>query len=163
MKIPNNLSPTEREQIAIENFKKGYNCCQSLLLTFSDIIELSPEIILTISSGFGGGMGRLREVCGSFSGMVAMAGFISPATDPTIKEARTKNYALVQEFAEKFKTENGGSIICKELLNLKKDNKTESPQPSDRTKEYYQKRPCAKIVGTSAKIITEKIIEMSQI
>lgn len=149
------LSPTSRQQSATDNFHQGYNCCQAVLLAFSDILNTDQETLKTIASGFGGGMGRLREVCGAFSGMVMMAGFISPAADPSIKEDRTKNYALVQHFAEKFKELNGGSIVCRELLGLAKNAAKESPVPSDRTAEYYKKRPCPIIIGNAAKIIAE--------
>ena len=149
------LSPTSRQQSATDNFHQGYNCCQAVLLAFSDILKADPGTLKTIASGFGGGMGRLREVCGAFSGMVMMAGFISPAADPSVKEDRTKNYALVQQFAEKFKELNGGSIVCRELLGLAKNAAQESPVPSDRTADYYKKRPCPVIIGNAAKIIAE--------
>ena len=154
------ISPTARQQAATNYFLQGFNCCQSVLLAFSDILNADPETLKTIASGFGGGMGRLREVCGAFSGMVMMAGFLSPAADPSVKEDRTKNYALVQQFAEKFKELNGGSIVCRELLGLDKKAAKESPVPSDRTAEYYKKRPCPVIIGNAAKIVAEKIAEM---
>ena len=154
------LSPTSRQQSATNFFLQGFNCCQSVLLAFSDIANVDQETLKTIASGFGGGMGRLREVCGAFSGMVMMAGFLSPAADPSVKEDRTKNYALVQQFAEKFKELNGGSIVCRELLGLAKNAAKESPVPSDRTAEYYKKRPCPVIIGNAAKIVAEKIAEM---
>ena len=150
-----NLSPTSRQQAATNYFLQGFNCCQSVLLAFSDILNADPETLKTIASGFGGGMGRLRDVCGAFSGMVMMAGSISPAADPSVKEDRTKNYALVQQFAEKFKELNGGSIVCRELLGLAKNAAKESPVPSDRTADYYKKRPCPIIIGNAAKIIAE--------
>ena len=149
------LSPTSRQQSATNYFLQGFNCCQSVLLAFSDILKVDQETLKTIASGFGGGMGRLREVCGAFSGMVMMAGFLSPAADPSVKEDRTKNYALVQQFAEKFKELNGGSIVCRELLGLAKNVAKESPVPSDRTADYYKKRPCPIIIGNAAKIIAE--------
>jgi len=149
------LSPTSRQQSATNYFLQGFNCCQSVLLAFSDILKVDQETLKTIASGFGGGMGRLREVCGAFSGMVMMAGFISPAADPSVKEDRTKNYALVQQFAEKFKELNGGSIVCRELLGLAKNAAKESPVPSERTADYYKKRPCPIIIGNAAKIIAE--------
>jgi hypothetical protein len=109
-------------------------------------------------------MGRMREVCGSVSGMTLLAGLISPADNPSDKSGRTANYALVQEMAEKFKEING-SILCKELLGLVPmgsagNVQKESPEPSDRTAEYYKKRPCEELVGISARIVGEKIIHM---
>ena len=160
----NNISinPEERRKMAMDYFLQGYNCCQSVLLTFSDVIEADPKMLKIIASGFGGGMGRLREVCGAFSAMVMMAGFISPADDPTIKESRTNNYALVQSFAEKFKLENGGSVVCRELLGLSKTPVQESPVPSDRTPEYYKKRPCPEIIGNAAKIVAEYLVNVNK-
>ena len=145
----------ERVSRARKLFKEeGYNCCQAIVLAYNDIFGLDQKTAACLASGFGGGMGRLREVCGSVSGMVFLCGLLSPADDPTDKKAKTANYALVQEVANDFKAING-SIICRELLGL--TQKSESPEPSDRTSEYYRKRPCEELVGISARIIGEKI------
>ena len=161
----------ERVEKAKRLFKDGgYNCCQAVVLAYSDIFGIDDITAAALSSGFGGGMGRMREVCGSVSGMVLLAGLIKPATDPTDKAMRTANYALVQEVAGEFKDMNG-SIICKELLGLTScsapasDNIhgiPESPVPSDRTPEYYKKRPCEELVGISANIIGKKILDYLQ-
>ena len=101
----------------------------------------------------------MREVCGSVSGMVMLAGLMSPADDPSDKAGRTRNYALVQEVAGEFRNING-SIVCRELLGLAPaGSKTESPEPSDRTAEYYRKRPCEELVGISARIIGQKLLD----
>ena len=126
--------------------------------------SVSNQTAAAVSSGFGGGMGRMREVCGAVSGMVMLAGLIRPATDPTVKDWRTANYALVQEMAGEFKAING-SIVCKELLGLvpmgsSQQVPQESPEPSDRTPEYYKKRPCEELVGISARIVGEKIAKL---
>lgn len=140
----------------------GYNCCQAVVLAYSDLFGIDDTVAASMSSGFGGGMGRMREVCGSVSGMVMLAGLIAPATDPSIKADRTRNYALVQELAGEFRRQNG-SVICRELLGLVQMGTSgnpvpqESPEPSDRTQDYYRKRPCAELVGISARIIGEKI------
>ena len=141
--------------------EEGYNCCQAVVLAYNDLFGIEDSIAAAMSSGFGGGMGRMREVCGSVSGMVMLAGLIAPANDPSIKVDRTRNYALVQDVAGEFSRQNG-SIICKELLGLAPISTTaqESPEPSDRTPEYYQKRPCEELVGISARIIGEKILEL---
>lgn len=105
----------------------------------------------------------MREVCGSFSGLVALSGFICPAYRPKEMAERTANYALVQEFAESFKKENGGSIICRELLGMASQGTAkESPAPSERSAEYYRKRPCPKIVGSAAVIAARKMLELNQ-
>ena len=146
----------ERVEKAKRLFKEGgYNCCQAVVLAYNDLLGLDDETAAAISSGFGGGMGRMREVCGSFSGMAMLAGFISPADDPSIKEARTANYALVQEFAEGFRNVNGGSIVCREILK----NPPSDPNPSPRTAEYYAKRPCAKMVLTAGRLLDEFIAD----
>ena len=155
----------ERVEKAKRLFKEGgYNCCQAVVLAYNDIFGIDDETAAAMSSGFGGGMGRMREVCGSVSGM--LAGLIRPATDPTVKDWRTANYALVQEMAGEFKGING-SIVCKELLGLvpmgsNEQAPKESPEPSDRTPEYYKKRPCEELVGISARIVGEKILQLTQ-
>ena len=158
----------ERVEKAKCLFKEGgYNCCQAVVLAYNDVFGISDETAAALSSGFGGGMGRMREVCGSVSGMVLLAGLLKPASDPSDKVARTANYALVQEVAADFKALNG-SIVCRELLGLSPMGSVsvnpddphgipESPVPSDRTPEYYRKRPCEELVGISARIIGEKI------
>lgn len=166
MKLPQGFSPEERSEKAQALFKQGFNCTQSVILAFADVLEASEladeKLLKTIGSGFGGGMGRLREVCGAFSGCTMMAGFISPADVPADMEARKTNYAIVQEFAEKFKAANGGSIVCRELLGLDKSAKREAPMPSERTAEYYKKRPCGQIIGEAARIVAEKLIETNK-
>ena len=151
------IDPEERSERARAYFKEGYNCCQAVLLAFQDIIGLPEEKIAGISSGFGGGMGRLREVCGAFSAMTFMTGVICPADDPSRAEGRRANYALVQEFADKFRKENG-SIICREQLQLRASQK-ESPAPSVRDENWYKTRPCERLVVSSARLIAEKLKE----
>ena len=163
LKLPENFSPEERGQMAEDYFRKGYNCCQAVILSFSDIIEANAgtdsRFLASIGSGFGGGMGRMREVCGGFSGMVMAAGLILPADNPSDMQARTANYSLVQEFAAEFKEKNGGSIICRELLGLGRTGNEEA-KPSERTGEYYKKRPCPKIVAEAASIVARKSIAL---
>jgi len=147
----------ERAASARRYFHEGYNCCQAVVMAFSDIIGLSPEIAATAASGFGGGMGRMREVCGTVSGMTMLAGFITPSTDPADKEAKSANYALVQKFASAFREING-SIICRELLGLSPTAPT-GHVPSERTAEYYKKRPCEEMVGIAATIVARHLQE----
>lgn len=158
--LPEDFDPQDRAEKAMSFFREGYNCNQSVMLAFADVLEANGAanagLLKTIGSGFGGGMGRLREVCGSFSACVMMAGFISPADGPAM-DRRKANYALVQEFAESFRNANGGSIVCRELLGLDRNGQKESPAPSERTAEYYRKRPCIQIIGEAARIIAEKM------
>ena len=150
------MTVEEREKRAGELFKAGYNCCQAVAMTFADVIGLPEDEIARLTSGFGGGMGRMREVCGTVSGMTMVAGAMIPANDVNDKAAKTANYALVQEMANEFKQMNG-SIICRELLGLSKPEGT--PVPSDRTPEYYKKRPCPEIIGDAAEILDQFIKE----
>ena len=148
------MTVQEREQKAGELFKAGYNCCQAVAMTFADVLGLSEDEVARLASGFGGGMGRMREVCGTVSAMTMVAGAMIPATDVNDKEAKTANYALVQEMADEFKKLNG-SIICRELLGLSKPEGT--PVPSDRTPEYYKKRPCGELCSIAAGIVARKL------
>ena len=153
----------ERVAKARRLFKEeGYNCCQAVVLAYNDVFGIDYDTAAALSSGFGGGMGRMREVCGSVSGMVMLAGLMAPAADPSVKVDRTRNYALVQEMADEFRAMNG-SIVCKELLGLVPMGSgaaavaKESPEPSDRTPEYYKKRPCEELVGIAARIVGKRI------
>lgn len=165
------LDIERRVRLARENFRNGYNCAQSVVLAYHDLWALDRETAAASMSAFGGGMGRMREVCGTVSGMAFLAGMISPATDPKNMAARKENYALIQNFAGKFREMNG-SIVCRELLGLVPKNPQpaadgsgsrqaavgiESPAPSERTAEYYRKRPCEEYVADAARIVGEYI------
>ena len=148
----------ERVARAKELFTTGYNCAQAVFITYCDLAEMDEQTAAKISAPFGGGMGRLREVCGAVSGMTLCAGQLAPNALPNDTENKKKCYTLVQELAEKFREENG-AIVCRELLGLSqlKDN----PTPSERTAEYYRKRPCVEYVAAAARIVGEKINENS--
>ncbi len=139
-----------KRETAIKLFLDGYNCSQAVLGAFCEEFGVDFTTAMKISSSFGGGMGRLREVCGAVSGLFMVVGLHSGYTSPDDKEAKTNHYKLIQQLAEEFKKKNG-SIICRELLGLD-DNKNDYV-PSDRTKEYYKKRPCAELVGDAAEIL----------
>lgn len=134
-------------------FKEGYNCSQSVLLAFADCFEINVETLSAISAGFGGGMGRLREVCGAFSGAVMLAGLKQPFESGNYAQKKDL-YQTVQAMAEEF-CEQNGSIICRELLNLSAGK--DSPAPSERTENYYKKRPCAEIVAIAAEIAEKQL------
>ncbi|MEG1656088.1 MAG: C-GCAxxG-C-C family protein [Christensenellaceae bacterium] len=144
---------SDRPQNAKENFEKGYNCTQAVVLAYAKEMGLDDETVLKIASSFGGGMGKLREVCGAVSGMFMVAGMLKGYTDITDPEAKKLHYQLIRKMGEKFKNENG-SIVCKELLGLKKPETDSNPQ--ERTPEYYKKRPCAQLVYCAAQIIEEE-------
>lgn len=137
-------------------FESGCNCCQSVFCAFIDKTNLSKEDALRLSAGFGGGFGRLREVCGAVSGMTMVISNAFACTDTNNKEKKAELYALIQKAAGEFKNANG-SIICRELLGL--DEKISSPVPDERTAEYYKKRPCSELVRCAAEIAEKYIGE----
>lgn len=153
--ITEDFNPTERAERGRDLFLEGYNCCQSVVLAFADLLPADEATLKSMCSGFGGGMARMREVCGAVSGMAMLAGFISPAGDPADMAARTANYALVQQFAAAYRARMG-SIICREILGLRSEGRTpEPPRPSERTAEYYKSRPCALSCEVAAGIVAE--------
>ena len=133
-------------------FAAGYNCAQSVVLAFKDELNIDEETLKKISSAFGGGMGRMREVCGAVSGMLMVLGLKKGYSDAQDVKYKGEYYALIQSLAGKFKERNG-SIICRELLGL--SEKTSSPAPEKRTEEYYKKRPCKLLVGDACEILGE--------
>lgn len=139
-----------RAKRAKELFLEGYNCAQAVAMAYADITDMDEATLAKVAAPFGGGMGRLREVCGTVSGMTLLAGFISPCPTNTDAAAKKANYTLVQEFAEQFRKKNG-AIVCRTLLGL--DRAKDEPTPSERTAEYYKKRPCADLVYDAAEIV----------
>ncbi len=137
---------------AEQYFREGYSCAQSVVLAFREQLGLDQTTAARLASSFGAGMGRLREVCGAVSGMLLVAGMLYGYDSPTDREGKTAHYDLVQQLAGRFRQENG-SYICRELLGRPK----ESPQPEERTNEYYAKRPCAGLVSSAAQILNEYI------
>ena len=134
---------------AYELFLEGYNCTQAVVGAFAEEMGVDFETAVRIGSGFGGGMGRMREVCGTFSGAVLAADMLYGYSDPKDIEAKKALYEKIRAAAEQFKKDNG-SIICKELLGLEKPEKT--AQPDARTPEYYQKRPCPLLCKYAAEL-----------
>lgn len=141
---------SNKSKKAQELFRQGYNCAQSVFCAFCDEIGMDFETALKLSSSFGGGMGRLREVCGAVSAMFMIAGLKYGYITPNNDEIKGEHYARIQKLAEKFK-EKYGTIICRELLG--EEGQNSSPVPSKRTEEYYASRPCEAIIGYAAEII----------
>lgn len=137
---------------AEELFLSGYNCAQSVFCAFCDDFGIDFKTGLKMSSSMGGGMGRLREVCGAVSSMFLIAGLKFGYIENNNDEIKAKHYKLIQDLAEEFKKENG-SIICRELLGEDKNGFI----PEKRTNEYYKKRPCTEFIKFAAKL-TEKIL-----
>lgn len=141
---------------AVQLFKDGYNCSQSVVTAFADLYDLSEEQAFRVSASFGGGIGRMRETCGAACGLFILAGLQTGSIIPDTK-AKTANYKLVQDLAKIF-VERNGSLICGELLGLKKGSLISST-PEERTDTYYKKRPCIKMVEEAARIWEEYLEE----
>ncbi len=143
---------SKQGELAVSYFMQGYNCSQSVVAAFAAELGITPAFALRLSSGFGAGVGRMREVCGAFNGLTAVVGLAY--ANPDDPADKSNIYAIVQQLAEAFRTQNGGdSIICKELLGLAKAEG--SAQAQTRTKEYYAKRPCKELVRLAADILAE--------
>lgn len=143
-----------RSEQAVEFFKEGYNCAQSVAMAYADLHSADMETIKLLSAPFGGGMGRLREVCGAVTGAFLILGMEYPATDPNDKPSKAANYSAVQRTAKQFK-EKMGSYICADLLQIGKH--PQDPNPEDRNSDYYAKRPCAYCVAVAAEILGREI------
>lgn len=149
-----------RGEIAKKNFENGYNCTQSVVLAFSDVAGLDEKTIAMLSQPFGGGMGRLREVCGTFSGILIVLGLLYGSSDPKDYQAKKELYERVQELAKRFESGNG-SLICRELLGLSEKHSAAAPEP--RTAEYYKKRPCPQLARYAADLLEEYLKEQNKI
>ena len=139
---------------AAELFLSGYNCAQAVMVAFCDVTGLEEKAAAKMISAFGGGMGRMREVCGAVSGMFMVLSLLYGYDDPGDDRAKMQLYQQVQQLGQKFREENG-TIICREIL----DNPPSDPNPSPRTAEYNAKRPCARMVMTAARLMDEFIAE----
>ncbi len=143
---------SSHKELAKSYFLEGYNCAQAVVLAFHEELGLDKKAAACMASCFGGGMGRLREVCGTVSGMLMVLGLLKGYYDPKDQEGKKALYAQVQQLAGTFQKHNG-SIICRELLGL--DHHTDEPTPSERTPEYYKKRPCADLAADAAEILEQ--------
>lgn len=144
---------------AVGNFMQGYGCCQSVVAAFADLYGLDDLMAKRIAAGFGGGVGRMRMMCGAVSGLVILVGLDCGQTEGSDREGKSACYKIVQELLAQSKAENG-SIICAEILGLKGHEKAQSSyQASARTAEYYKSRPCAAKVESAARIFAKYLLE----
>ena len=143
-----------RANTAKKYFTEGYNCAQAVALAFEDILPLDKEGILLMSSPFGGGMGRMREVCGAVSGMFMVLGAKNGYSAPDDMEGKKRIYAEVRALADEFKAEFG-SIICRELLEGVQT--TTGGDPEKRSEAYYHKRPCGEQVAYCAYLLEKHL------
>ena len=144
-----------RADRAEELFRQGYNCGQSVFAAFADVLGLTVEEAAKIASPFGAGFGKLREVCGAVSGMTLVTGYLKGYSDPADYESKKEVYALIQKMCAEFEARQG-SIICRELLGLKKGE--DLGEPSVRTEEYYRSRPCIGACRTAAEIVEKEVL-----
>ena len=135
---------------AVELFKDGCNCAQAVAVAFSDVTGLDEKTSARMASAFGGGIGRMREVCGAVSGMFMVLGLLYGYDNPKDDAGKKALYQEVQALAEQFRQENG-SIICREILK----NPPSDPNPTPRTESFYQMRPCDRMVYTAARLVEE--------
>lgn len=144
---------THKEK-ARELFLEGYNCAQAVFTAFCDVTGMDEQTAIKLSSSFGAGMGKMREVCGACSGMFMVAGLLY-GYEKLDDKAKTEHYALIQKMGKEFKERNGGTFICRELLKNLATNT--NPVPEKRTEDYYKKRPCLKFVEDAAEIMDKYI------
>ena len=143
------------EERAVQAFQNGANCAQAVIVAFSDDLGIDESRALKLASSFGGGIGRMREVCGAVSGMMMVFGLLKGYDDLNDPDAKKRHYANVQALAGRFR-EAHGSIICRELLSLQKNEKSD-PAPTPRTEQFYHARPCAAYVATAVRLLDEAL------
>lgn len=154
IKIP---EPGEtRTDYAVSLFQSGYNCAQSVFAAYADLFGMDRRTALKMSSAMGGGVGRMREICGAVSAMAMLAGLKEGNDDPENEEAKAHIYALVRDMSGKFR-EKEKTIICRELLGI--EGMEESAKPTVRTAEFYRTRPCGRLIREAAQIIEEFLID----
>lgn len=147
------INREQRIRRAEELFMQGFNCSQSVVAAFADIYGYTEEQALRMSAGFGAGIGRMRMSCGAFNGLALLAGLDCGSVTPGDREGKSYNYKVVQQLAERFR-EAHGSLICAELLKLKKDAPL-TYVASERTAEYYKTRPCVNQIISAAHIFAD--------
>lgn len=153
------MGEAERSERAMSLFSQGYSCSQSVVLAFSDLLDIDEKTLTKLASSFGGGMGGLREVCGCVSGMAMVVGLLFGYDDPKARGEKKEHYALVRSLAGEF-SEKAGSIICRDLLSG--NNVKVVSESSERTAEYYKKRPCREMTGIAAGILWRCISEKTK-
>lgn len=140
----------QRADLAANYFRKGCNCAQAVTVAYADLIGMDETLLLRASSSFGGGMGRLREVCGAVSGMLLAAGFLYGYDDVTDISYKRAHYHLVQTLAGSFR-ERYGTIVCRDILG--KSAGADTPEPTPRTEAFYAERPCEGCIRAAVEIL----------
>ncbi len=158
------MTPASRGHLARENFLAGYGCAQAVLLAFSDMTGLDGKTAAAMASSFGGGMGRMREVCGAVSAALMVLGIAEGYTAPHDAEGKSAHYARVRDFAERFKnrcamSDGSASIVCRDLLTGANVPATVGGEAETRNAEYYRKRPCPDLCAMAAEVLQEMLNE----
>lgn len=151
----------KRVEKAVDIFMQGYGCCQSVVAAFADLYGLDVTMAKRIAAGFGGGIGRMRMMCGAVSGIVMLVGLDCGQTEGSDRMGKSACYKVVQDLLAKSKADNG-SIVCAELLGLKGPVPLGQYVASERTAEYYKCRPCAAKVESAARIFAQYLDEKAQ-
>ena len=149
-----------RRELAINYFKEGYNCSQSVVMAFKDVLSVKPKELCKIASPFGGGISRMRETCGAVTGMILVLGNLIGYDTPETGEKKYELYKNSQEILKIFENRYG-SLRCGVLLNLKE--KHSDPKPSERDHSFFDKRPCPELIGGAAEILESFLKERSLI
>ena len=150
----------KRAETARANFIRGYGCAQSVLLAYADLTGLDEKTLAKLGSSFGGGMGRLREVCGGVSGAFAVLGLLCGYDDPADTAGKSRHYADIRELSRRFtERSRGGSIVCREILQNAGLSGDKGGEAEARTAEYYEKRPCPDLVYLAAEVLGEMLVD----
>ena len=145
----------DRGMKAAQLFESGYNCAQAVAVAFADVLGMEEKTAARVVSSFGAGMGRLREVCGAFSGLLFVFSTLYGYDDPEANAEKMEQYKQIQAFAKDFSDTGAGSIVCRDILK----NPSSDPKPDSRTEEYYRLRPCARMCYNAAYILQKYIDE----
>ncbi len=152
--------PDEYVKRALQNFHEGYSCSQAVFAAFAPELGIGRHVALRLASGLGAGVGRLREVCGAFTGFTLVAGYLRGNDDPTT-ESKERSYQLIQHYAESFRSEFG-ALRCGDLLPLKAAH-SHTPRPELRSEKYYSERPCEHCVAFCAHMAAQLLCEVGEV
>jgi len=141
----------KRSEKALEYYFGGFNCSQSVIASFADILKIDEEVALRMASGFGGGMGRMQQTCGAVTGAFMVIGFLRGKFKEGDDEAKENTNKLIQEFSHKF-AEVNGSINCKSLINFDL-NSEEGRIQADKADVFNKK--CSNYVSLAVDLLEE--------
>lgn len=137
-------------------FLSGFNCAQAVAAAFAAELGMDEKTALRLASGFGGGVGGTRHVCGAVSGMCMVASSVLGYDEADETEGKKYLYATIQRMVAQF-TEQYQAVDCRDLL--KRNGIQAKAEPSERTPEYYRTRPCVRYVEACAAIVCDMLSE----